>query len=295
MIKKNESFLIKAGHFSSNLVAVGLINLALLLPYSTRVRLIGWIISNLLARVAGVDKRIRNNLNLACPDMPESEIKRLCRAVPNNVGRTLIEAFSGAEFIERAKAAPIGGPGLKTFEEARAKGRPVILVAAHFGNYDVVRANLIANGHPMGGFFRSSSNPYFSKHYIRALSTIGTPLFEQGRRGMMGMVKHLRAGGILGILTDRHVQQGARLTFFGQNAYTSPITAELALKYDALLIPVYAIRQPNGLDFEITVQAPIEHTDPLTMTQAVNDGLETLVRAHMDQWFWVHRRWKPGP
>ena len=108
------------------------------------------------------------------------------------------------------------------------------------------------------------------------------------------MVRHVKSGGVLGILTDLHAPGQPKLSFFGQPARTSTITAELALKYDAALIPVYARRKENGLDFEIIVQDPIPHTDPATMAQAVNDGLETLVRDHMDQWFWIHRRWKTG-
>jgi KDO2-lipid IV(A) lauroyltransferase len=32
----------------------------------------------------------------------------------------------------------------------------------------------------------------------------------------------------------------------------------------------------------------------MTMTQALNDSLEAQTRKHMEQWFWVHRRWKPA-
>lgn len=279
--------------YASNLALRGLIGLAMALPYALRVRLMGWLVSNVVARVARFDKRIRENLALVCPDMPEAEVRRLCRAVPDNAGRTLIEIYSGKEFVDRAKAAPIRGPGLAALEEARANGRPVILVTGHFGNYDVVRANLIARGHNMGALYRRMANPYFNEHYVRSISAIGEPMFEQGRKGMSQMVRHLKQGGILGILTDLHAHGGRELQFFGKPAVTSVITAELALKYDAALIPVYAIRQENGLDFEIVAQAPIPVSDPETMTQAVNDGLEALVRDHMEQWFWIHRRWKP--
>jgi KDO2-lipid IV(A) lauroyltransferase len=117
-------------------------------------------------------------------------------------------------------------------------------------------------------------------------------MFEQGRKGMAQMVRHIKNGGVLGILTDLHAHGGTRLNFFDKPAITSLITAELALKYNAALIPIYAVRQENGLDFEIIVQAEIPHNDPETMTQAVNDGLEALVRENMHQWFWIHRRWK---
>lgn len=282
----------KLGLYTGALAARTVFKVLLFLPYDTRIRAMGWLMSRVVAFPTGLTTRIRKNLALACPNLPEAEVKRLCRAVPDNAGRTLMELNSGAEFIERAKAAKISGPGLAALEEARADGRPVILVTGHFANYDVCRAHLIAKGHNMGALYRKMSNPYFNPHYVSIISAIGTPLFQQGRRGMVELVRHLRAGGVLGILTDLHAQGGAKLKFFGKRAITSTVTAELSLKYNAVLIPIYAIRQPNGLDFEITVHAPIEPSDPVTMTQEVNDGLEKLVRAHMDQWFWIHRRWK---
>lgn len=282
-------------NYSANLVLRGLIELSLALPYRARVRMMGWLVERVVAPLAGYDKRIRGNLNHVLPDLPEAEIKRLCRAVPNNVGRTLIEIYSGDEFIARAKDAPITGAGFDTLEAARAEGRPVILVTGHFGNYDVSRAALIARGHNMGALYRRMSNPYFNEHYVRSISKIGTPMFEQGRKGMMEMVRHLKKGGVLGILTDLHAHAGTNLSYFGKEAVTSLVTAELALRYNAALIPVYAKRLENGVDFEIIFQDEIPHSDAQTMTQAVNDGLEELVRENIDQWFWIHRRWKKWP
>ncbi len=145
----------------------------------------------------------------------------------------------------------------------------------------------------MGALYRRMANPFFNEHYVRMIRSVGTPMFEQGRRGMTQMVRHLKQGGIIAIVGDLHAHDGIDLDFFGKPALTSLVPAQLALKYDAALIPVYAIRQPNGLDFEIEMQEEIAHGDAVAMTQQVNDGLEALVRAHMEQWFWIHRRWKP--
>lgn len=270
----------------------GFIRVALALPYERRVPLMGWLAAHVVGPVAGWRRRIRANLALVRPDLPKSEVERLCRAVPDNFGRTLIEIYSGDEFVARARNATFTGPGLDALESARQEGRPVILNTGHFGNYDAARAALIARGHNMGALYRAMSNPWFNDHYVKAISTIGTPMFEQGRKGMMEMVRHVKSGGVLGILTDLHAPGQPKMTYFGVPARTSTVTAELALKFNAELIPVYSVRKENGLDFEIVVQAPIPHSNPETMAQAVNDGLEELVREHMEQWFWIHRRWK---
>lgn len=269
-----------------------LIGALLLLPYEWRVPLCGWVMSRLIAPLAGWDRRIRDNLARVMPDLPEAEVRRLMRRVPDNVGRSVIESYSGREFVARAARHPVGGPGLATLEAAHAEGRPVVIVTGHFGNYDASRAALMARGFRIGGLYRPMNNRYFNEHYVRAMAAIGEPIFPRGKQGLAGMLRHLRGGGMLGLLIDVHMRDGAVLQFFGQPAKTALSAAELALKYDAPLVPVYAIRDANGLDFTIRVGEPIPRGTPAGMTQALNDSLEEIVRDHMDQWFWIHRRWR---
>lgn len=275
-----------------NAVILGLIRGLLLLPYRWRVPLCGWVMAHLVAPVAGYRRRIRANLALILPDLPPAEVARITRAVPDNVGRTLIEIYSGAAFTARAASLPLTGAGVGILEAAHREGRPVVLVTGHFGNYDASRAALIARGFRLGALYNPMKNRAFNDHYVAAISAIGKPLFARGKRGLAEMVRHLRSGGMLGLLIDQHMRHGAELTFFGHRALTALSAAELALKYDALVIPTYGIRQPDGLSFQIVVEPPIPPGSPEAMTQALNDSLEALVRRHPEQWLWIHRRWK---
>ena len=272
-----------------------LIAALLALPYRWRVPLCGWVMAYVIAPIAGYDKRVRDNLALILPDLPQAEVKRLMRAVPRNVGRTLIEIYSGAEFVARATAEPLKGEGLAALDEAHAAGHPVILVTGHFGNYDASRAALIARGFRVGALYRPMGDADFNDHYVQAISRIGTPVFPRGRAGLGNMVRFLRSGGMLGLLMDQHMGAGEELQFMGRPAMTALSAADLALKYGALVVPTYAVRRPGGLDFDIIIEQPISHGTPQAMTQAINDSLDRLVRAHPDQWFWIHRRWKVRP
>ncbi|MDN5787659.1 lysophospholipid acyltransferase family protein [Pseudorhodobacter sp.] len=275
-----------------NVLLRGLIGLLLALPYRWRVPLCGWVMAYIIAPVAGYDKRVRDNLALILPNLPQREVKRLMREVPRNVGRTLIEIYSGAEFIARATAEPLQGAGLAALDEAHAAGRPVILVTGHFGNYDASRAALIARGYRVGALYRPMGDADFNAHYVKAISQIGTPVFPRGRAGLADMVRFLRSGGMLGLLMDQQISSGVALDFMGHPARTALSAADLALKYDALVIPTYAVRRAGGLDFDIIIESPIPHDTPEAMTQALNASLEKLVRQYPDQWFWIHRRWK---
>ena len=265
------------------------------LPYAKRVPLSGWVLSRIVAPLIGWRKRIAGNIRLVAPDTPEAEIHRIQRAVPDNFGRTLAELFSPEEFVPIARATELEGPGLAALDQARAEGRPSILVSGHFGNYDVVRAGVIARGFSVGGIYRPMNIPQFNEIYVETISKVGTPLFSRGRRGMAEMMRFLKEGGTLAVLIDQRLNNGVALNFFGHTAYTALSFAELALKYNATVVPCYGIRQPDGLSFRAVLEAPVPHTTPEEMTQALNDSLEAQVRAHMGQWFWIHNRWKDIP
>jgi KDO2-lipid IV(A) lauroyltransferase len=261
-------------------------------PYPQRVRIGGWFFQTIVGPIAGYRKRIRANLDLVFPEMDAVEKARLTRDVPANFGRTMIELFSPEEFLKIAHQTQIEGPGFQALIDARARGQASILVSGHFGNYDIVRAKMIREGFDVGGLYRPMKNAFFNDFYVSTISKIGQPLFPRGRRGMSQMVKFLRAGKTLAILIDQHMGKGAPLTFFGKPAKTALSTAQLALKYDAVLIPCYAIRESDGINFKIVMEEPVEAGDPVEMTQALNDSLERRVRENMDQWLWIHRRWK---
>ncbi|MHC0053144.1 lysophospholipid acyltransferase family protein [Actibacterium sp. D379-3] len=280
------------GNWLIDRILRGLIGLALALPYATRVRLMGWLTRAVIAPLAGYLGRAEANLALVWPDLPQAERSRIARAVADNAGRTLIENYSNKDMLARMAGVTPAGPGLAVLEQARRDKRPVLLITGHFGNYEAGRAALVARGFDIGGLYRPMQNPWFNEHYRRTMEDMGGPVFAQGRRGTAGFVRHLKQGGMMVLLIDQHNYRGAHLRFMGLPAQTATSAAEIALKYGALVIPFYGIRQPDGLRFAVEIEAPIPASDPETMTQALNDSLERQVHAHPEQWFWIHRRWK---
>jgi KDO2-lipid IV(A) lauroyltransferase len=261
------------------------------LPFGARRELGAFVVARIMSPIVGHRRRIRDNLAHVMPDLPKDEVDRLLREVPANIGRTIAELYSPEEIRERVKDEPFQGPGVAALTQARDAGRGALIVTGHIGNYDALRAALITRGFPVGGLYKPMRNPFFNDHYVRTISKVGTPLFPRDRRGMAEMVRFLRQGGMVGMVIDQHTGLGEPLTFMGQTAKTGLSAADMALRYDALLITGYAIRREDG-GFTLWIGNSVPHTDNVTMTQALNDDLEVLVRQHMDQWLWTHRRWK---
>ncbi|GAA6207908.1 lysophospholipid acyltransferase family protein [Cognatishimia sp. WU-CL00825] len=290
---QSTSFSKNISDYAVNLMARSVFGLFLSLPYETRIRTAGWVFSNIVGPLSGARKRIRKNLAIGWPDMPKDQVEALCRSVPGQFGRSIIEIYSGAEFADRVKDITPLGPGVAHLAKARAENRPIIFVTGHFGGYDVPRSYYLHDGMPIGGLYRDMANPYFNAHYVKAMCTLAEPMFPRDRRGMGKMIKFLKSGGTIALLTDQYNHEGELVTFFGQPTRTAMSAAELALRYDALLMPIYTIRQPDGLSFEVHLEEPIAHSDPVTMMQSYYDSLEKRVRANPDQWLWIHRRWRP--
>jgi len=263
-----------------------------LLPHRIALALAGWITKYLLAPPFGVNRRIRENLTRVWPDMKPADQTRLCREISDNSARLMLETFLPQRFVARAREAALLGPGCEILLEALAAEKPVILVSGHFGNFQAVRVALADRGYASAGIYRPMNNRFTNARYVRKLDRIAAPNFSRGISGTKALLGHLRKGGMIALLNDQAAAEGRALSFFGHPALTMTSAAEFARKYQALLFPCYGVRLQDGASFRVEVERPISGDDPVAMTQALNDSLESVVRRYPGQWFWVHRRWK---
>jgi len=291
-MKRIKKYIMNFSYASQALLIIFFLCILRIFPYRLRI-LIGSIIFRFfLSPLTGNKKRIENNLNFVLPDLPESDKKNLIKNCLNNIGMTMFELLSPNDFKLTGQKANILGPGSSLLEKAKANSQPVILVSGHFGNYDVVRANLISKGYQLGALYRPMNNPYFNKTYVKNISEIGRPLFPRGKKGMAEMMEFLRDGKLIALLIDQHMQNGEPLKFFGKTAFTATSAAKIAIKYNAIFMPFFVVRKGNTSSFDLYFEEPIEHTDPVKMTQEFNDRLESRVKANTEQWLWTHKRWK---
>ena len=114
-------------------------------------------------------------------------------------------------------------------------------------------------------------------------------------RGTLVLFKALNKGAALVFLIDLEVSDDEVVSFMSKPAYTSFTTASFALKADALFLPYFSMRNPDGESFCVEIGAAIAHTDAVTMTKEATKSLEQRITADPGNWFWIHRRWKHKP
>ncbi|SNS68536.1 lysophospholipid acyltransferase family protein [Antarctobacter heliothermus] len=277
----------------SDMALRGFIGAVNLLPVRRRLAFVGWAVRRVIARPLGWYARVEANLDHVWPDTPRDRKRAIAEAAIDNLGRALIENYDPQEMLRRGAAYPVTGPGLPALEAARKDGLPVLLLSGHYGNPVCARCALVARGIPVGGFLRPLSNPYSNARYIQNYRDVADPVFVQGRRGLMDLLKHVRDGGIAAMAFDVFESSGPAIDFLGQPAPTTLSPAEIALKTNALLIPYFGIRRADGYGFDAVVEEPIPHGDALEMMREATRRLEARIEADPGQWMWTHRRWKP--
>ena len=289
---KNERSHLKTSiDWSVDRILRGMIRTIQTLPYERRVVAMGKIVSNGIGPIAGYRRRAFENLGYIYPQMSATEKTRIAASVCDNFGRTLIENYSYKDFANKLSKTQPQGAGMKMVMDAQKSGQPIVFVTGHIGNHEAPRQVLTRLGLTIGGLYRPMSNSFFDDHYAKTMTSWGGPVFAQGTQ-TRGFARHIRGGGMGTLLTDVSFAKGEQIDFLGKPARTATSAADIALKFDALLVPYYGIRQPDGLSFDITVEAPIPHTNAIKMTAAATNSLAAKVTAHPEQWFWVHKRWK---
>ena len=239
--------------------------------------------------VPGFRRRAEENIARIWPGMPAPARRRLVRAVGAAFARLGIEYLH----LERwARSAAIEVEGATHLAAARASGCGVLLVSAHYGNWEAIRLAVRAAGAECAILYRAFNNRYLDRFAQRHLARTGTPVLHKGRAGVRDMRAHLAAGGTGLILIDQRNSGAPFLPFLGHPAETATAAASLARATGAVLMPAMARRGEDGRRFLVRFETPVESADPEAAMTEANARIGAWIEADPTQWFWFHRRWR---
>ena len=234
----------------------------------------------------------------------DAEITRLAQAHYGHLGRLFWE-FLWYPWLPRArKLAMVRVENLDALLAAHGQGKGVLILTGHFGNFEVATSAGLASFPEADGRFHFVRRPirpeWLDRLVTRRFRKAGFGVLPK-RGGLDAILDRLGAGDLVVFPFDQHAQRkdGVMVEFFGHPAGTFRSLAVIALSTGAPVVPASCWRRSDGthvLRFESALQA-VQHEDAneairLT-TRAFNRALELLIVRHPEQWWWVHRRWKP--
>ncbi|GBC81141.1 Lipid A biosynthesis lauroyltransferase [bacterium HR10] len=261
---------------------------------------VGWLTYYAWRRLRKVGHR---NLMLAFPMLSAHERRHLLKRSFRNLGRLLGEFSQFPRLTPETIRAIVTYEGLEHYERARAHGRGVLILTAHFGAWELSAFAHALYGYPMAVVVRPLDNPRLDR-LIEAYRTLSGNRLISKRDAARHILRALRAGETIGVLMDVNTQphEGLFCEFFGRPACTSPLIARLALRTGAPVVPGFLIWDERTRTHVLHFDPPIplirtgdQERDVQLNTERFNQILESVIRRYPDHWLWVHKRWQTRP
>lgn len=292
-------------HFIAYCMIMGLISTFRILPWKFA-HAIAW--GGALLFFHAVPRRreitLKNLKRAFGGEKTDQELESLAKESYRSLARSAVEfvkfgQMKGEELLKHVKLE-----GEENFNAAAAKGRGVIAFGLHLGNWELPNTVHALRWEPPTIVGRALDNPFLDRWVNQVRERFGTRVINSRKRGaVVEILQALRKGGSVGFVMDQNVvgDRGIFVDFFRELAYTHKVVALVAQKTGAPLVPVYGFREKDGTH-RIIYGKPIDpistddrSRDLLINTQRLSRVLETCVRDHPDQWFWMHNRWKKKP
>ncbi len=258
-----------------------------------------------LGRVAfalGIRRRVAlENLARAFPERNRRELSALARRAYAQLGRSLVEVALAGSLSDAELDELVRFEGWERYQRARARGKGVVVAVAHFGNWELLARACARRGVLLTAITRKLRGR--ANERLLAARRKGGLRELPDKGSTRAALELLRRGETLAIVVDQNMlpRRGIFVDFFGVPACTTPAAAVLSLRSQAPLIAAFPVRAADGTH-RVLVVGPFEappglhgHAAVHALTQAVTRAVEDAVRAHPEQWFWVHRRWKTRP
>lgn len=253
-----------------------------------------------LVHALGIRKRVAlDNLAFVFPEKSEAERLAICRAHYAHLGRSAVEFFRAGRWTDEDWRRRVDAGDWAVYDAAFNQGRGLIGTVAHLGNFELLAAYAAWRGVPLTAVTRELKGA-FNRAWMALRGELGVRELR-GKNVVAKMIEVLREKGALAVVIDQNMlpKRAIFVPVFGKLAATTPAPAVLAERTGAPIILGALVRLPDGR-FRVRMAGPFAMRGKgpdaeIALLNELNAALETMIREHPEQWFWVHRRWKTRP
>ena len=243
------------------------------------------------------EKTINENLEKFLSSYNEEQKKNIKKTMWSNYGKTFVEYLFLNKF--RKNNSHINFKGKEILKSIINKNKPVIFVSGHFANFELMSMELTRETINLATIYRPLNNLFLNPfmEYVRRTYVCRNQI-KKGIAGVKDSINYLKKNYSIALMIDQRVSEGKRLPFFDQMALTTTLPAQLAIKFNLEIVPIYIKRNLDD-SFEMEILKPIALdrnedliTQKINTTIKLNKILEEMISRDPGQWIWTHNRWK---
>ena len=236
---------------------------------------------------------IKNNLNIFSQNISNLKKNKITNDMWKNYGKTFIEYIFLDYFNKQNSHISIYGEN--NLSSAVKKNKPIIFISGHFANFELMSMEITKKNiklatiyRPLNNFFLNPFMEYLRKKYICKNQ------IKKGINGVREAINYLKKNYSVALMIDQRVSEGEKVNLFGKPALTTTLPAQLSIKYDLKIVPVYIERAENDkFKIEFLKEISPEHfKNKIELTEELNKVLEKMIVKNPNQWIWTHNRWK---
>jgi KDO2-lipid IV(A) lauroyltransferase len=244
------------------------------------------------------DRLAMRNLRAAFPDRDEASLRATLDACWRHFGRETLAylKFKDLPLEELAERCPFVNP--EVLHEARARGKGVVVLSAHFGGWEIAGLTVMAHVDNVRTVARRLDNRLLEADLAKLRARTGAEMVDR-RKAARPLLKGLQENAVIVLLPDQAVQprEGVLVPFLGRPAWTTDAPAKLALRAGSTIVFGFCI--PDGSRHVLVFDEPIRvdqltenERDPVALTARINDVISRHIAARPELWLWMHDRWK---
>ncbi len=236
-----------------------------------------------------------NNLSIVFGnDKNSKEIEKICKDCYRNLGMSLIEFLRYPKYTKENFFKYIKIENEEYLKSSLLKGKGVIIIAGHFGNWEFSAAAVGLSGYPLSQVSKNLHNDYLNRVVLKYrgsknINVIGLKM------EVREIIHILKQNGIVGIADDQEARlHGLWVDFMGKEALTARGPVVFARKFGSPLIPCFIVSQKDKITHSLIFEKPIivDSMNDEKYLYQFNKLLEKYVRLYPEQYFWLHNRWR---
>jgi len=238
---------------------------------------------------------ILNNIKNALPNTNKADLELIIQSMWENYGRILAEYVFLKDFRKEKLNDYLEIEGKEHLNKVRDSNEQVVFVSGHFNNFELMAMQIEKSGINLAAIYRPLNN-IFLNGIMEKIRTkyICKNQIKKGRSGTRELLKSFNNKNSIALMIDQRVSEGEKSNFFGQDAFTTTIPAQLVKKFGCKIVPIH-IERYNNFYFKMKIEEPINYNKDSTIdeiTLSLNKLLENMILKNPEQWIWSHNRWK---
>ncbi len=240
---------------------------------------------------------IKQNLKKIDVNLEIKNIDTIIKKMWSNYGKVFVEYIYLKKFKQNKNHIKIKNE--KILDNLSRSGKPVVFVSGHFANFELMSMEITKKNiklatiyRPLNNFLLNPFMEYLRKKYICPNQ------IKKGKEGLKNLISFIEKGYSIALMVDQRLSEGENFNFFNYPALTTTLPAQIALKYNYQIIPIYISRDKND-SFQMEIQEPIliesfnkDDNKKNLITKKLNQIIEEMIKRDPSQWILSHNRWK---